>query len=415
MDGRDGEPDEASSRRRGLVALPLATLVALIAALGFIVGTSNGAPRRNGSALPAAAPVTIDTFVAANTKVDDVLVTPLTVGQSIPLPADIGLIQWDTTSGVIRRVYRERGLELRIEHLFTPPQGAHVYQAAASADGRELVVTLATPNGMLTPSFTTVYRSSDGGATWAIVGYSGAGAFVTTVGPDAVVVAQDVGEGGRKRELLPGRLPVSSSAQMLATGATWPVVGTSIQQDAGIAFTRYSSGVSLNDEGYVVRFRGAGNDPVVGVGNVDASGKLLSGFTGPVRAVVGALPGRLVAVDFALDHEPEAQKPASSRLMASLIDPGAGVVYPIETGALDAGKELFTLAVQRGPLVRIEAEDGCAPVRDRPFIDGGVIFCATDGMVLREADQRVHNDYTWLRVINGSMRPGWIDISYVEP
>ncbi|MEP6871721.1 MAG: hypothetical protein ABI939_07710, partial [Anaerolineaceae bacterium] len=186
------------------------------------------------------------------------------------------------------------------------------------------------------------------------------------------------------------------------------------QEDPTTAFTRYTSVAAFpNGERYAVRVRGAG---AVGVGVADDQGTLVSGFTANVRAVVNVVPGGLIAADLAIPST--RSEDDRDDLVLALIDPTTGVAHPIDTGAGSSARreQALTVAVQRGPLVHLGGADGgCTPVRNRPVIDGEVLYCATEGMALRSGETRVHNDYTWVRVMSGRERPGWVDLSYVWP
>ena len=394
--------------------LPLAIFGFVVIASGAFVATA----REGGSPTlaPSAALRTIDQFGAPAAYVDGVPLPRLRIGAITPLPTDLALVQWETRSGVVRRTYRSQEGTIHLEDLFVPPFGGTVTQVAATPDGREMVVAVSSPRTSGLSPIVTVFRSNDGGATWANLGATGEGAIVTGLGPANVVIALDSADGSRRVELLPGRITVRGSAQLLAADVTWKVVGTAIQQQSNPALTRYSSSAPFADGGrFAVHVRGPGAEGVAGIGVTDDQGILVSGFSGDVRAVVNVVPGGLIAADLAVVPS-TSPGDESGQLLPALIDPTTGVAHPIETAAPGGREQPLTIAFQRGPLVHIGGgEGGCAPVRDRPVIEGSVLYCAPDGMALRPGETRVHNDYTWVRVMSGRERPGWVDLSYVRP
>lgn len=401
-------------RRRYARLLPLAACGLLVAGAGaFVLTASEGRSAQRGR---SAVVRTIDQLAAPSAYIDGVPLPELRIGSTTVLPHDLALVQWDTGTGVIRRIYRSEDGAVRTEELFAPARGETVSQVAATPDGRELVVAVNAPQpGGRSPT-STVYRSSDGGATWSVIGASREGAFVTAVGPAGVAIALDAADGSRRVELLPGGATVRGTAQLTDAGVVWRVLGTAIQQTANPALTRYTSSAPFVDGArYAVRLRAPGTGGATGVGVADDQGKLASGFTGDVRAVINVIPGGLIAADLSVPNSGWDGETGDPTFV--LIDPTAGVAHPIETGAAIARRgQIFTVAVQRGPLVHIAGADGgCAPVRNRPVIDGAVIFCAPNGMALRPGETRVHNDYTWLRVMSGRERPGWVDQAYVTP
>jgi hypothetical protein len=226
----------------------------------------------------------------------------------------------------LTRVWRDGAGDLRRERLFSPPAGETVFAVAAAQDGSDLVVVTVGVSG-----HTSVFRSSDGGTTFAKLGTASLGLAVERVGETFVLLRPDRSDGTRYL-LFPSGVAVDPAEVAVLEAASAAVVRGTFPTAAyrtGSADTTRT--FRLPEGGYVVtREAPSGAGESVGVlGLLDGGGHLRRAFAGEFGSLVGLAEPGMALVGSWLVGVPYAGQPLDAFRVPALVDLSSGTVHPI--------------------------------------------------------------------------------------
>lgn len=104
--------------------------------------------------------------------------------------------------------------------------------------------------------------------------------------------------------------------------------------------------------------------------------------------------------------------------LPAIIVLGSAAVLPISDPFLNGpffnGRN-HVVAVQQGPLARVEDTGDCLNVRDAPSTSGNILDCLADGVLVRDsADVSQADGMTWAHVTTPAGVEGWVSTEYLE-
>ena len=437
------------------LAVGLALAFAVVACEG-----EDGTPRpETATPVPSATP----TPGASPERIDGVEVVPLATGDEVGLPEDVallvelGCIQCDGPTTGLARVYRDPLGELRADTLFQRPEGGNVYISsfALSGDGSDIIFAVCSRgycgpfNEITQDAQTTLYRSRDGGVTWAEFKALDGAFDVVALSRDGVVLRGPYDADPDTVDQPPYQLFPSGEALQPPAGAdpaSPPVPfpggelawrskdGRRLLGDDGSELFALALGtgsqlaevVPSPGEGRfaVVWWQDLPSSPRYYLGIAGGDGQLMNVFSredGSAR-VGGWLDAGLAVGNATVSPEQLQSTPPDPFVgdLPVLLDVEAATVHPVPQPFLDPpflnGRNRI-LAVLRGPFARVAGTDGCLNVREKPAASGTLLECAAEGVLLLLRgleDTIIEGGVTWVHVVTPAGADGWASGDYLE-
>jgi hypothetical protein len=393
--------------------------------------------------------------------IDGIRVVPLQFGEEAELPKDVALIietgcfSCDGPTTALIRVYRDASGEVRTDTLFTAkatglppravssskegtwPEQPYIHSFALSSDASEIVVSVcshgycqwidqASPDAQM-----TLFRSLDGGVTWAEFGVIDGWSRVVAIAKESVVLwGSDPVKAEPEYRLFPSGDPVQPPPQ---AEDNWP-----LSLPSGELIWRTKDGRLVRSDGSGFLALGEGASFVNAWRRnieLDPSGKRMattwrSESSGRNYLGVAGLDGQVTDV-FSLGEYAMVGGWVNSRLLAgnasiaseelylpALFDLDAAQLHLIPHPFLDPpfrnGRN-FVQAVLRGPFARVVETGSCLKVRAEPGMAASVLTCAADDVLLRDTGETQEVDgTTWRRVVTPAGLEGWASSQYLE-
>ncbi len=446
------KPRSRASKLMPAILLAVLVLTAALVGVAYLTGGDDGQPGGNSDAKP----VTIDGVTFLPWKVGD----PARFPDNLAVIVEQGCFECAPPGNRVRwiaRVSRDALGTIRTETLFAArpsqaltsgaaiPEGAYILEVAARADASEIVVTVCATGGcsqedQLVPNPATVlYRSTDGGATWAEYGRPGGVASAVLVAKDGVVLAT-YGGSGATYTLFPGGQPLpppngtkDARIQVTPTGEiAWVGIDASgtlrlMTATTGTPLPALQSKATLVppvyflDDSHLVTTseiqsqRSADAWPRYNaVSTLD--GKVDRGFTGARVVPIAAISVGVVIGDITLPPENRTTVPNAN--LPGLIDYNTGTISPITVPFAGPGEHTpaRVIAAIKGPFVRVIRRDACAEVRSEARAEsppGSVIVaCYPANVLLKWAAGG--DTQGWYAVTTLDGKPGFISIEHAE-
>jgi hypothetical protein len=413
-----------------------------------------------------AAPVTPKPEIPDTLKA--MAIIPLELRPPIDLPPDIALIvetgcwQCDGLPTGLMRAYRDATGTVRTDTLISPeklglPAGA-MAGFAVREDGSEIVAAACTRgicqhlDGPSPDAQAAVYRSRDGGMTWtheAMVEQDLRAYGFVQSGEVLMMTYDRVAPPGNAQQRFlsfPSYSPVANPAMgraFVAGGRIfWRGERGALSDEEGRTIVASASGDWSSDvytiagsatgwlanlniagfEGSIHRYFLAPFDNLGGLGRGsfgnDGSPVL---YEGPSSMWVGVyVPSREVffgnaevasPVSGPDGRAPQMSAPAVIDLHSRTITP---IVHPfadMKTLPVDGFR---VVAVQQGPFARVVNTGSCLNVRREPQLDGRVIDCFSDGVLLRDSSHGLLYADEWVQVVVPGGEVGWANAQYLE-
>jgi hypothetical protein len=435
--------------------------------------TASPSPQATPSPTPKAQP----SPTPADT-IDSVDVIPLQTGHEVDLPENTALIvatgcsACDSPPSGLVRVYLDPSGDIRSEILFSvervgdPPferetdTGTEIVPQdfigfALSDDASEVVVAVCTRGfcgglGFATPDAeTTLFRSVDGGVSWSEFGVLEGGLWITALTAQGVLLSdrRDPEERGAapKYQIFPGGSAVIEPA---GVGRVWPIS----LPDGELGWRTEGGGILLADgTDFLPLFPETLSMSPGGTIHSDpeggrlALGMYVTASDSPVaqrNLVVAPLDGSSVVL-YAFDSRVRLGPWLNSSLIVGNVDYAPDllqgleptrylgtipVLFDLETGNIHAIPHPFfdqsfpipnilnaIVAVQHGPFARVDIPGSCLRVRAEPGLEGEILDCVADGVLLRDTGEvRTLEDGDWLRVVTPVGLEGWSSVDYLE-
>ncbi len=425
--------------------LPLLIAPALLA---VACGGDGSSPAASPTPSPTREPMPSVTAGESPQVINGVEVVPLEFGGEVELPNDVALIvetgctECDGgTTGLIR-VYRDASGDVRTDPLFDldllglPPRNISGF--GLNSDASDIVVGVCTQgycgpfNAITADAQTTLFRSLDGGVTWAEFAVLDGAYNVDAIAKDGVVLTgpydadPDTFDHPGYR-LFPGGEPLqpppaaSRQPLLLPDGELlWPTEDGRLLRSDGSEFLDLGAGLRLAGvpSGLLHPDRFGGQLPLVlrreatsdfYLVVVDREGRptevfSLDGFAGVGGRLNGVIVGNAVVPAKRLTAVPP-ELSAEYLTLPALIDLGAGRVQPISDPFLDRYGRNNVLAVVEGPFARVVDTGSCLNIR---AADGQVLDCAADGVLLRDKGETGEiRDVTSRHVVTPGGIEGW--------
>ncbi len=452
----------------------LAVLALLLACSGDDDGQASPSSVRSGTATASPSPSTdpaTPTLIPA---------TELTIGDPVDFPDDVALIVetvcWycEGPASALVRVYRRPDGSIAQDILFTPDQldlppddddiNPYILGFAVRPNASELAVALCVTkhcrySGLVDDgSAAKLYRSTDGGVTWAEWGDWPRGYVMIGLVADGVLAGRSAtipdtpddpppGDGIFASEFIvvPGGRPVEPPAD--AIPGPWPVVtelsevwwpaekGRLLRDDGSVALTLPHDATGVRDP------RGLPKSRIAVPGYSDSGNRVVSfyrggppqsdddelvyvttvsrvTYAGPLDAKAGYLYGGV---------EPSRTGiPLPTTTIAGfvpvMIDLHLNTAHPITSPFLDATFILpedmppAIVAFQQGPFARVTGTGSCLNLRAEPSLSAEALTCLADGVLLFADSRTTEADgVTWLQVLNSPSFPdGWVSTEFLE-
>jgi hypothetical protein len=410
-----------------------------VALLAGCAGDDDGAPSATTAspATPTGPPVTQTPLPA----------TEITIGDAVEFPEDIALVvetgcwQCDGPATALVRVYRRPDGSIAQDVLFgvaqlnLPDDGdeqePRIQAFAVKPDASEMAIAVCTTKecGWLGPAeagaIAKLYRSTDGGVTWAESGDWPLDHWMIGLAADGVLAGHQTNIPEKPDDpgvtwpaqpewefkVLPENRLIEPPAA--AAAGEWPVV-----TDFGDVWWQAGGGRFIDTQGQPVlelppgsRLGGVHGDPKGGFvadwwsDVYTPNGRhYLSLYDGGVPLATAepvtfdaaliqaggyfdAKSGTLYAsIDVPFSGLP-APTPLIGGLVPALIDLVRGVAQPVPSPFIDGTSILPNprnriVAVQRGPFARVTGTGSCLNLRAEPSADAGVLDCLADGVLL---------------------------------
>jgi hypothetical protein len=464
---------------------PKFALVPAIAILCLAAGAAcGGGGEGSPTASPAApTPLASPTPTATVTPevIDGVEVVPLQFGEEAELPGgaavivETGCTQCDGPTTALVRVYRDAAGQVRTDTLFSPeaaglpprlvsdpkaePTGMREeepYITGFALDGgaAEIVVGVCSRGycGGLgwasADAQTTLFRSLDGGVTWAEFGVLEGGYYVVAITKDGVLLSgQQESDPAQQAppgyQLFPSGDPLEPPPE---AGEGWPISHSSgeliwrskdgrLLRSDGSEFLTLRQGVSFAIAGADIEPDPSGKRLAVALwregagqpsgqsyfGIVSLGGELTEIFSAPEYASVGGWINSAVLAGNANISAEQLKTPVPDPFVGylpALFDLDAREIHPIPRPFLDPpfrnGRNRIQ-AVLRGPFARVVNTGACLNVRAAPGMAADVLACAADDVLLRDtAETQEVDGTTWRRVVTPAGLEGWASSQYLE-
>ena len=410
-------------------------------------------------------------------------ILPLELGPPRDLPADVALILetgcWGCEGGPagLVRVYARPDGSVAYDSLldpaklglpmlkYTAPDGSvnefppRITGYAITPDASEIVAGICVrgtcaPEGLDSwspDSQTALFRSSDGGISWAEIGRLEVGASVFGLLPtgEVLLTTYDSRESTKTR-IYPSfnELPVPPDTNyyrpdVLPNGdLVWRTQdGTPIRSDGRpflsvplgaqawisdfLVSNNGTEGVAIaggySDRGtytyYVLPFDSSG---LIGRGEFAQGGESVVWMGGPEH-LAAQIPGERLLLGSAsvptAEIAPNGQ-PYVSQFVPVMLDLDRAVMQPFRPfmeGIVPRSRNLVA-AAQRGPFARVVNTDNtCLNVRAEPLPSAGILDCAAEGVLLRDLGEPTDlAGSTWLHVSTPARSVGWANAAYLE-
>ena len=458
---------------RFLFPAALATLTLLVACSGDAANDASPTPTASRTSAPIVDTPTAGPSATGAPPAD------ITIGDAVDFPDNVALIvetgcwQCDGPATGFVRVYRRPDGSIAQDILFTvdqlnlPDDGDNaepsILDFEIKHDASEIVVAVCVTGfcGGLGPAApgaaAKLYRSTDGGVTWAewadwpldhwMIGLVADGVLAghwTNIpqkpeDPDTTPSSQWEYDA----VVLPeGRLIEQPAA---ADPEVWPVVtelgevwwpadnGRLLRGDGSVALTlpgrvTYASNpIGLPKSGIAVSWYPGGvggrllsfyHSGLVEADELEYD-TTLSGIThaGPLDPKSGTLYGNIEAYSAVVPLP----TPLGFGLVPALIDVHTFTAHPIVSPFLDGTSILPNgrnriVAVQRGPFARVTTPGSCLNVRAEPSLSAEVLDCLADGVLLFADSRTTEVDgVAWLEVLHSPSFPhGWVSTAFLE-
>ncbi len=457
------------SRRRqaGAIVVGLGILALPVYLVAFSGGDERGEEVRS---MPSPSPEVAQTSEPTPQVIGGVQVEPLKFGGEVELPGDVALIvatgctECDGPPTGLIRVYRDASGEVRTDLLFevdllglqprlletekgTQEEEPYFSTFGLNSDGSDIVVGVCTRgycgpfNAITADAQMTLFRSLDGGVTWAEFAVFDGTYNVVAIAKDGVVLTGPYDADPDTLDhpgyqFFPSGDPLEPPAQ---AGLSWPISlpsgdllwptedGRLLRSDgsefldigAGLRLAGGLSGL-LHPDRYsgelpLVLWREASTDYYLAV--VDPGGRLTQAFSLDGFARVGGwldhgvIVGNAVVPAERLTTVPP-ELSTEYLTVPSLIDLDDGRVQPIPDPFLDRYGRNNVLAVVEGPFARVVGTGSCLNIR---AADGRVLDCAADSVLLRVmgATGEIGGE-TVQHVVTPAGTEGWASTAYLE-
>ncbi len=415
------KPRPRAGKLMPAILLAVLVLTAALVGVAYLTGGDDGQPGGNGDAKP----VTIDGVTFLPWQVGD----PARFPDNLAVIVEQGCFECAPPGNRVRwiaRVSRDAQGTIRTETLFAArpsqpltsgaaiPEGAYILEVAARGDASEIVVTVCatggcSPEDQLVPNPATVlYRSTDGGATWAEYGRPGGVASAVLVGRDGIVLANNDGS-GTAYALFPGgqrlsppngtkdaRIQVTPTGEIAwvgtdasgtlrlmtaTTGTPLPALPAKATLVPPVHFLNESHLVTISE---VQSQRAAGSwTRYTAVSTLD--GKVNRGFTGARVVPIAAVAVGVAIGDITLPPDSRTTVPTAN--LPGLIDYNTGTISPIAVPFAGPGEHTpaRVVAAVKGPFVRVIRRETCAEVRAESSPGSAVVACYPANVLLKRA------------------------------
>ena len=466
-------------RRSALAAAPTVPLLLIVLSCGRGEGSPTSTPASTST--PFVTPTRIVT--ATPEAIDGVDVVPLQFGKEAEIPVDValivetGCIQCDGPTTGLVRLYRDPSEQVRTDPLFSPeaahlpprlvsdpkaePTGTreeepYITGFALGHDATEIVVGVCSRGycgglGLATSDAeTTLFRSLDGGLTWAQYGILDGGYYVVAITKDGVLLnhqleSEPAQQAAPAYQFFPsgallqpppeasegwpmsypsgeliwrskdGRLLRSDGSEFLALrqAAAFGIAGTSTGVKPDPSGERLAVALSRHGPGQ------ASEQTYFGIASL--GGDLTEVFSSPEYTTIGGwINSAMLAGNTGISPE-QLKTPVPDpfvNYLPALFDLGEREVHPIPQPFLDPpfrnGRNQIQ-AVLQGPFARVVNTESCLNVRAGPGMVAAVLACAADGVLLRDTGEtREVDGATWARVVTPAGVEGWANSQFLE-
>jgi hypothetical protein len=420
-----GDDDDAPPAASVTPAGQIATSTA------FPEGTSTPRPTSTPAATPAAMVEGGLQYNGFQLFGEFTYAAPIEFPENLMLLVETGCSQCDGPTRALYRVWRNAGethVELLIDASISDHENAEILGFALTPDTSTIVVSVCTAGicprlGGLDPeSQMTLYRSSDGGATWSALLTTGPGeaVFPRAITPDGIVVEDISGDG--PRYLDGGAIEVPAGAGQLQyesrrVGALqWDADdGSRIVDAKGATIAVVEPGGRIGSLAYdpregeprpVISWREDGRTEPGWLITRMRDDNSLAGF----NSVEYVMPAVILSDSSVLGLLTLAGSLIGGTV--GYIDVERGVLTPIAgalieepfgDGQLAMGRNALQAAIE-GPFLRVTTSTPCVDIHADTTVQSEVLTCAVDGVLVHDLDSSVTvGQQTWqhVRLLDG--------------
>lgn len=393
--------------------------------------TTPSAPQMSPSATPTPATKTIDVNGRAVPFYTAQVLPPLTAPRSLSLVVTHGCAWCDVPDQTIERVSWDGAGTVRTETLFSAQRegGSYITGIAATPDGGVIVAGVCVrsycgPMGstFYSDAMVKLFRSMDGGVTWAELATVNGYAFPLGIASDgqAIVFRVDSTTNGYVAKLPSGE---RFATPVAAADSDWPqVLGSEPWWDPGRGRTLVSPSRTWTLDIPV----GSGSPRVFWWGKEGAVYQWFDRNAPGAKSYIGdAYVGgelraawEVAAYDLTLrtwPHQTRLLANASfdgNRELPVLIgheaDPNELTIQAIDVPAFPPNDRNKVVAGMIG-FVRVTGTGDCLRVRSAPSTSANELGCYKDGVLLWDAQQTVDADgRTWMKVLTPTPPNDWV-------
>jgi hypothetical protein len=394
----------------------------------------------------------------------------MNVPPGVALIVETGCTQCDGPTTGLSRVYLNTQGEAVVEQLFTPDKVGMLPQVvqtekgpqqvepsvtgfATAGDGSDMAVSVCSVGYYCHPGSTEasaehrIFRSVDGGVTWAdfgtlafgttLLGFVDSGRFLVVSYPPPATSSVSPTAPEPAYFLYPSLTPIEPPPT--AHGPVWPFIspdggivwetagGLLVRQDGTPFLTNEPRGAHFQREifrdpdYYLVAFATDQSTTYISLMTPRGEPEVNFSIDGYLR-LGGMLSRSQVFANATVTDLIHRELPSPFvGWLPAVIDLEAGTVHPIAGPFLDPplmnGRNQI-IAVQQGPFARVvNTEDTCLNIRAEPS-GGQIIECVSEGVLLRHSGELEFLDSgtppTWLKVTTPAGVQGWAALAYLD-